>query len=112
MVNITVLEVHLDDASFSASAERPFSNVTGSEDDGTEQTTGDGEQDDTDETALGRTDDGPEMPKKALATVGVLVGLAGIAALVKGLAGDDDPEVDIETPEDDENRPVGVTVDE
>jgi hypothetical protein len=113
MVKLTLLEVHLDDASFSA--DHPFSNVTASEsadsdsdeDDAEaapEQSDGDDEQGDADAV--------PELPTKALATVGVLLALVGLAAAVKRLAGGEDPDVEIETSEDDENRPVGVTVDE
>ncbi|ERH08829.1 MAG: hypothetical protein J07HX64_00578 [halophilic archaeon J07HX64] len=41
----------------------------------------------------------------------MLVALGAVLAL-RRLLGGDDPDVDIETPEDDENRPVGVAVDE
>jgi hypothetical protein len=114
MVNITVLEVHLDDASFSASADRPFSS-TGSDAESEAEEADDEQGDDQVETPdWTRTDDdeGTAVPTRALAAVGVLLVLVGLAAAVKRLVGGDEPEVDIETPGDDENRPVGVTVDE
>ena len=105
MVQITFLEVHLDDASFSAAA--PFSGSTA--EDATSAT--DGETNTGDETddaaALGTEDSGP--PKKAVAAIAGLVGLVVIAALVRYLRGGDEPDVDIETA-DDGDRPVSVTV--
>jgi len=99
MVNITFLEVHLDDASFSA--DRPFS--PGAEPADDEQAA---EQDTDDDSS------GSMVPTKTLAALGVLLVLVGLAAVVNRLKGGDEPDVEIETPEDDENRPVGVTVDE
>jgi len=98
MAKFTFLELHLDDASFSA--DRPFSP-------GAEPT----DEADTDEQ--GTDDDGGSVvPTKALVALGILVVLVALAAAVKQLTGGDEPDVEIETPEDDENRPVGVTVDE
>jgi len=108
MVNLTVLEVHLEDATFSV--DQPFSAITGSEETGeqadTEQADGDDE-----ETGAGVVDGRPPVPTKVLAAVGAVLVLAGAAAALRRFVGGEDPEVAIETA-DDENRPVGVAVDE
>lgn len=107
-MNITFLELHLDEASFSV--DRPFSPGAGTYSD--DEDAAEGELDEaTDGQEVEATDDGSAVPTKPLVVIGVLVVLVGLAALVKRIAGDD-PEVEIETPEDDANRPVGVTVDE
>ena len=97
MVNITFLELHFEDSSFSTGL--PF---------------GDSDTDDesTDESAPAE-DSSSGVPTKAVAVLGVLLVLVGIGALVKHRSGDE-PEVEIETAEDREesNRPVGVTLDE
>ena len=110
MVNITVLEIHLDDATFSA--DQPFHAVTGSseaDDETNEQV--DHEQADDDERDAGVVDGRPAVPSKALAVVGTVLVLVGVAAVLRRFVGGDSPDVEVETP-DDENRPVGVTVDE
>lgn len=119
-MDLTILEIHLDDVSFSA--DRPFSNLVGAdedEDEDTETAVDDPADDDPlaadDDTGEGadetQTTDSTGTPTTALAAVGVLVALGAVLAL-RRLLGGDDPDVDIETPEDDENRPVGVAVDE
>jgi hypothetical protein len=104
-MQITLLEVHLDDASFSAAA--PFSGST------VEDATSD---DATDTDVSARADDdtgalgpGDRSPPKAAMALGLLVGVLGVAALVRYLRSDDDPDIDIETA-DESDRPVGVTV--
>jgi hypothetical protein len=112
MVNITVLELHLDDATFSV--DQPFNTITGSKETGGEETDeqADGQSDsDDEETAPVGVDDGPAVPTKALAAVGAVLVLVGVAAALRRFVGGEDPDVEIDTP-DDENRPVGVTVDE
>jgi hypothetical protein len=124
MVDITLVELHVEDASLSPAA--PFSGLT---DDSPDEDTGswlfgsdteeetEEETTDTDETE--RRDDDPktragepsrEVPTRALAAVGGLVALVSVVALVRYLLGGDQPDVDIETADDD--RPVGVTVDD
>jgi hypothetical protein len=116
-MDLTILEIHIDDTSFSA--DRPFSNLVGDDND---EDTGAVVDDlaDNDPTAVDDdgepTDEpeatGPEMPTTALAAVGVLTAVVGVALALRRFVGGEDPDVDIETPEDDETRPVGVTVDE
>jgi hypothetical protein len=118
MAKFTFFELHVDDASFSA--DRPFSSITDTDDEESipdEVSTPDDEFTESDEqaVAIGESDDdgqgGSGVPTRGLATLGAALALVGIAAAVKRLAGGDDPDVEIETPEDDD-RPVGVTVDE
>jgi hypothetical protein len=117
-MDLTILEIHVDDASFSA--DRPFSNLAGADE---EEDTGPAVDDSADDDPLAADDDGeptdesqttdsPERPTAALAAVGVLAALVGVALALRRFVGGEDPDVDIETPEDDENRPVGVAVDE
>lgn len=96
MVEITVLELNFDEGSFTAAL--PFSGVT----DGGEVPTDGDESDSTDddEESGGRS--------KTLAILGVFVFLVVAAAIVKYLKGGEEPDVEIETPDD---GPVGVTVD-
>jgi hypothetical protein len=123
MVDITLVELHLEDASFSAAA--PFSGLTdestadsdtgswlfGSDaDEATDDETSDSDTADSDSTAeTGGSSRG--VPTKAIAALGGLVALVAVAAALKYLRGGDDPEVEIETAED-SDRPVGVTVDD
>jgi hypothetical protein len=112
MAKFTFIELHVDDASFSA--DRPFSNlVSRDEDEPADDPDADTAADlpDTPSWKQDEETGGRDVPTRGLATVGVLVALVGLAAAVRRLAGGDQPEVDIETPEDDD-RPVGVTVDE
>jgi len=104
MVEITLVELHVEDASFSAAA--PFSGLT---DESTEEsdTTDTADTDPTADT----TDASRDVPTKALAAVGGLVALVTAAAVLKYLRGGDAPAVEIETAED-SDRPVGVTVDD
>ena len=98
MVNITLFELHFDDASFSSSA------IFGGSDEA-EETTDDSE-------ASTETPEFP-VPRKAVAAVGVLVALVAVGAVVKRLLGGDEPAVDIETrDQENDNRPVGIAVDE
>jgi hypothetical protein len=123
MVEITLVELHVEDASFSAAT--PFSGLTdesteerdtgswlfGSDDEDTESDTTDAEDtEDTDSTA-DTADASRDVPTKALAAVGGLVALVTAAAVLKYLRGGDAPAVEIETAED-SDRPVGVTVDD
>ena len=108
MVSITVFELHIDDVTFSI--DEPFKTSSGSSEADGET---DDEQADSDDegTGVGVADGGPPVPTRALTVVGAVLVLAGVAAALRRFVGGEDPEVDIETP-DDENRPVGVTVDE
>lgn len=103
MVDITLLEVHLEEGSFSASL--PFSSYTqhNPEEDETddEVATAEFSSDDDDDESNGGSG-------KAKAVLGVFVFLVIAGAVVRYLSGDDEPEVEIETPDD---GPVGVTVD-
>jgi len=96
MVDITLVELHLEDSAFDL--QMPFS-AAGD---------GDGSTDDDDDAAVDAESEGPG---KGLAAVAVLVVLVVVAALAKYLSGDDEdlPDVDIETADD---EPVGVAVDE
>lgn len=102
MVEITMLELNIEEGSLSASL--PFSSYTGAEDD--EVATDGGETDDGD-----TEDDGDESSGggKGRALLGVFLFFVAAAALVRYLSGgdDDETEVEIETP----NEPVGVTID-
>lgn len=112
MVSITALEVHLDDATFSI--DEPFKTSSGSGEAGdeTDELVDDEQADSDDEgPGVGVADGGSPVPTRALAIVGAVLVLVGVAAALRRFIGGEDPEVDIETP-DDENRPVGVTVDE
>jgi len=118
-MDLTILEIHVDDASFSA--DQPFSNLVDADE---EDDTGPGvdnpaeaeplaaDGDTPEGTDEPQTTDSPERPTGALAAVGVLAALVGVALALRRFVGNEDPDVDIETPEDDENRPVGVAVDE
>ncbi len=101
MVNITLFEIHLDDASFEANA--PFSGSEAeelSEEEAEEAVTG----------AIGSGDADGSGPPKVLPLVVGLVVLVGLAALVRKLRGGGDEEppalsedesaapVDVETP--------------
>jgi len=115
MVSITVLEIHLDDATFSV--DQPFNTITGSKETGdetdsqTDNTQTETEQTDNEETGAGVVDGDPPVPTKTLAVAGAVLVFVGVAAALRRFVGGEDPEVEIDTP-DDENRPVGVTVDE
>ena len=106
MVDITLLEVHVDDASVSASVGGLFDSTAESDTPTAEQTGADGQ------TGTDSADADTELPTRALAAVGALVAVVALAAVLKRFVGGEDPDVEIETPEDDEDRPVGVTVDE
>ncbi len=101
MVNITLFELHFDNATFSSSA------LFG----------GDGES--TDENESGDTDEATTaeesgVPVKAVAALAALGTVVGVVLAVKRLRGGDEPEVEIETRDEHEgdNRPVGIAVDE
>lgn len=102
MVEITILEIDIEEGSFSASL--PFSSYTGAKSD--EVATDGGETEDD-----GTEDDGDESSGggKGRALLGVFLFFVVAAAAVRYLsAGDDEEtEVEIETPDE----PVGVTVD-
>lgn len=102
MVNITLFELHFDDASFSSRA-----------------IFGDGDSTDEDESRDSNADtaddaSGFPVPLKAVAALGVFVALVTVAVVMKRLLGGDEPEVEIETRDEREgdNRPVGIAVDE
>jgi len=99
MVNFTLVEVHLEEGSFSANL--PFSGVTD-----TEEGSPDAVDDDDGGAVVGDGESGG--PGKGAAAFGVLLLLVVGAALVKYLSGDDEPDVEIETADD---GPVGVSVD-
>ena len=123
MAKFTFFELHVDDASFSA--DKPFSSITDTD---TEESAPDGEstpggesapdegftESDEPAVAVGESDDdgqsGSAVPTR-LVTLGVLFALVAVVAAVRRLIGGEDPDVEVETPEDDD-RPVGVTVDD
>jgi hypothetical protein len=88
MVNITLVEVHMEDGSISANF--PFSGV----------------QNDENEQQVEEEDDEDSGGSKGLAIVGVFLFLVAVAALVKYLSGDDDADVAIDT--DDESVDVSI----
>jgi hypothetical protein len=101
MVDITILELNLSDSSFSATA--PFAGADQDDADGSENS-GLLNSEDSEGSAVEESGGNG----KALAIVGTFVFLVIAAAVVKYLGGDDDHEVEIETPEE----PVGVTIDD
>jgi hypothetical protein len=108
MVDVTLLEVHLEEGSFSAEASAPFSSIKKyvSPD---EEDEGSSDEKRHSEEATAGTDDSDGGPGKKLGIVGVFLFLVLAAAVLRYLSGDDEPEVEIETPDD---GPVGVTVDD
>jgi hypothetical protein len=101
MVSFTLVELHLEEGSFSANL--PFSGVTDTEE------ADDGFEDEADEDVGAAASDEDSGRGKGPALLGVFLFFVVVAALVKYLSGDDDgPEVEIETADD---GPVGVTVD-
>ncbi|PSP20669.1 hypothetical protein BRC61_06960 [Halobacteriales archaeon QH_10_65_19] len=100
MVNLTLLEVHLEDGSFSANL--PFSGVTDTDD-------GDDAVPDDEDSGATVADEESGGPGKGAAVLGVLLLLVLGAALVKYLSGgDEESDVAIETADE---GPVGVSVD-
>lgn len=100
MANFTLVEVHLEEGSFSANL--PFSGVTD-----TEESDADAVDDEDGGAVVDEEESGGSG--KGAAAVGVLLVLVAGAALVKYLSSDDDePDVEIETADD---GPVGVSVD-
>ena len=100
MAEFTLVEVHLDEGSFSANL--PFSSQSGS--DGSGSVIG---SDDDEGAGVQKEESGG--PGKGAAALGVLLVLILATVVVKYLSGDDeDGEVAIETADD---RPVGVSVD-
>jgi hypothetical protein len=97
MVNLTFLEIHLDDGSVNL----PFGSV------GSDETLDEGQSDEDDEPVAAAADDGGSGKGK-VAVLGVLLVFVALAALVKYLSGDETPEVEVDT--DDES--LEVTVDE
>jgi hypothetical protein len=93
MVNITIIELNVEDGSFWANM--PFSNASP----GDEEEMPDEETEDEDEDESGGG--------KGLALVGVLLFLVVVAAVVKYLSGDE-PEVEVDTDEDS----VDVSIDD
>jgi hypothetical protein len=89
MVDITFVEVHMEDGSFSA--DLPFNRASADEE---ERATEDEEED--------------SGGNKGLALVGVFLFLVAVAAVVKYLSGDDDHDVSIETEDDS----VDVSIDD
>lgn len=92
MVNITLVELHVEDGSFSPNL--PFSAISSADED---------ERDDESEAAA---EDGNGGSGKGLALLGVLVLLIVGTAAVKYLTGDDDSEVAIDT---DDESPTTAT---
>lgn len=89
MVNITLVEVHFQDGSFSAAL--PFSGLTDEESVETES---------EDEEAGGAAEESGSNKGKGLALLGVLAFLVVATAAVKYLAGDEEdetPDVEIDT---------------
>lgn len=103
MVNITLVEFHLEDASFAPSL--PFGSSESEPADAT--VPADADASDTTEDD-GTADGGDGIPTKPAAVAVGLLFLIVLGALVKYRLGED-PEVDIETP-DTPDAPVGVTV--
>ena len=100
MVKITILELTLQEGSIPNIL--PFGGQS------------DGDEDDTAVETTRRTAGGDDADAsesggrgKALALVGIFVLFVVAAAAIKRFSGDDDSEVEIETPDE----PVGVTVD-
>jgi len=103
MANFTLIELHIEEGTFSTSL--PFSNLF-ADDEGEEEELDDGEETET----AGSAESDSGGPGKGTAAIGMLVFLIVAAAVVRYLSGDnDETEVDIHTTEDD--GPVGVTVD-
>jgi len=100
MASFTLVELHLEEASFSANL--PFGGSDGTESEDEEAT-------ESEEEAGAGADAESGGPGKGGVLLGVLVFLVVTAAIVRYLTGeDDDPDVEIETADD---GPVGVTVD-
>jgi hypothetical protein len=99
MASVTLVELHLEEASFSANL--PFSGSDSTETDDEEAT-------ESEEEAAAGADAESGGPGKGGVLLGVLVFLVVTAAIVRYLTGEDDPDVEIETADD---GPVGVTVD-
>jgi hypothetical protein len=97
MVNLTFLEIHLDDGSVNL----PFGTV------GSDETRDESGADEDDEAVAAEADDSGSGKGK-VAVLGILLVFVAIAALVKYLSGDESPEVEVDT--DDES--LEVTVDE
>jgi hypothetical protein len=108
MVEITLLEVNLEEGTFSAEGTAPFSSMkkfVGADEEDDAETA---DADRSEEAASGG-DDSDGGPGKGLGVVGIFVILVLAGAVIRYLKGDDEqPEVEIETPDD---GPVGVTVD-
>lgn len=110
MANFTLIELHIDEGSFSTSL--PFSNLKTGTDEDDEAPTGDSPAEDEEDAteAAGSTSGESGGPGKGKAAFGILLFLIVAAALVRYLSGEDEEtDVDIHTAEDD--GPVGVTVD-
>jgi hypothetical protein len=89
MVNITLVEVHFQDGSFSAAL--PFSGLTGEES---------AESEAEDEEAGAAAEESGSNKGKGLALLGVFAFLVVASAAVKYLSGDDEegtPDVEIDT---------------
>jgi hypothetical protein len=101
MVSFTLVELHIEEGSFSANL--PFSGVTDTKE------ADDDFEDGVDEDVGAAASDEDSGRGKGPALLGVFLFFVVVAALVKYLSGDDEgPEVEIETADD---GPVGVTVD-
>jgi hypothetical protein len=96
MTNFTLFEVHV--GSMSATANLPFSGA-GSDSGSDEETTAE-QTEESDEAA-------DENDRKAVVLLGVLAVLVAVAAVVKRLSGDDEPDVEIDTPDEPVDVPVG-----
>lgn len=95
MVDITLVELHVEDGSFSTNL--PFSGIKSADEE-------DDQQREDEERAAAAEDEG--RSGKGLALLGVLVLLVVGTAAVKYLTGDDEPEVAVET--DDESPAIAA----
>jgi hypothetical protein len=96
MTDFTLFEVHV--GSMSATANLPFSGA-GSDSDSDEET--------ATEQANEANEAADENDRKAVALLGVLAVLIAVAAVIKRLSGGDEPDVEIDTPEEPVDVPVG-----
>lgn len=104
MASFTLIELHLDDASFAA--DRPFSNLVDSAEDEAAAI----ETDETEAEPVADDTGGSDAPTRGLAALGVVLVFAVLAAAVRHLSGED-PDVAVET-DDGEGEPVDLAVDE
>ncbi len=102
MTDFTLFEVHV--GSMSATANLPFSGAGSDSDSDEEAAT---EQADEADEADEANEAADENDRKAVALLGVLAVLIAVAAVIKRLSGGDEPDVEIDTPEEPVDVPVG-----